>query len=149
MFLFIFVPFWCLVFDMFWCCTVLDLVISTYFNHVNGAKCLIHINLCTESDLFPFFLFMYLKEKQYKIAMILLCPVQGPWASSFYLLPLYRILQNWKKQFSTKSSATIALSGWSFNKGGSRCSGARYLGDNTSVSEWLTGINCIILLSRI
>ena len=24
----------------------------------------------------------YLKEKQYKIAMILLCPVQGPWASS-------------------------------------------------------------------
>ena len=25
---------------------------------------------------------MYLKEKQYKIAMILLCPVQGPWASS-------------------------------------------------------------------
>ena len=39
-------PFWCLVFDMFWCC-VLDLAISTYFNHVNGAKCLIHINLCT------------------------------------------------------------------------------------------------------
>ena len=35
-------------------CTVLDLVISTYFNHVNGAKCLIHINLCAESDLFPF-----------------------------------------------------------------------------------------------
>ena len=28
---------------------------------------------------------MYLKEKQYKIAMILLCPVQGPWASSFFL----------------------------------------------------------------
>ena len=54
--LFFFVPLWCLVFDnvMFWCCTVLDLVISTYFNHVNGAKCLIHINLCTESDLFPF-----------------------------------------------------------------------------------------------
>ena len=26
---------------------------------------------------------MYSKEKQYKIAMILLCPVQGPWASSF------------------------------------------------------------------
>ena len=26
---------------------------------------------------------MYLKEKQYKIAMPLLCPVQGPWASSF------------------------------------------------------------------
>ena len=26
---------------------------------------------------------MYLKEKQYKIAMVLLCPVQGPWASSF------------------------------------------------------------------
>ena len=52
--LFFFVPFWCLVFDMVWCCTVLDLVISTYFNHVNGAKCLIHINLCTESDLFPF-----------------------------------------------------------------------------------------------
>ena len=26
---------------------------------------------------------MYLKEKQYKIAMILLCPVQGPWASSY------------------------------------------------------------------
>ena len=25
---------------------------------------------------------MYSKEKQYKIAMILLCPVQGPWASS-------------------------------------------------------------------
>ena len=54
MLLFFFVPFWCLVFDMFWCCAVLDLVISTYFNHVNGAKCLIHINLCTESDLFPF-----------------------------------------------------------------------------------------------
>ena len=51
---FCFVLFWCLVFDMLWCCTVLDLVISTYFNHVNGAKCLIHINLCTESDLFPF-----------------------------------------------------------------------------------------------
>ena len=31
----------------------------------------------------PFSLFMYLKEKQYKIAMLLLCPVQGPWASSF------------------------------------------------------------------
>ena len=30
----------------------------------------------------PFSLFMYLKEKQYKIAMILLCPIQGPWASS-------------------------------------------------------------------
>ena len=27
---------------------------------------------------------MYLKEKQYKIAMILLCPVQGPWASSIW-----------------------------------------------------------------
>ena len=26
---------------------------------------------------------MYLKEKQYKIAMIHLCPVQGPWASSY------------------------------------------------------------------
>ena len=47
-------PFGPLVFDMFWCCTVLDLVISTYFNHVNGAKCLIHINLCIVSDLFPF-----------------------------------------------------------------------------------------------
>ena len=34
----------------------------------------------------PFYLFMYLKEKQYKIAMILLCPVQGPWASSFQSL---------------------------------------------------------------
>ena len=33
----------------------------------------------------PFSLFMYLKEKQYKIAMILLCPVQGPWASSYFL----------------------------------------------------------------
>ena len=31
----------------------------------------------------PISLFMYLKEKQYKIAMILLCPVQGPWASSY------------------------------------------------------------------
>ena len=31
----------------------------------------------------PFSLFMYLKEKQYKIAMLLLCPVQGPWASSY------------------------------------------------------------------
>ena len=30
----------------------------------------------------PFSLFMYLKEKQYKIAMLLLCPGQGPWASS-------------------------------------------------------------------
>ena len=57
-----FVPFWCLVFDMFWCCTVLDLVISTYFNHVNGTKCLIHINLCAESDLFPF-LFSCIKRK--------------------------------------------------------------------------------------
>ena len=27
---------------------------------------------------------MYLKEKQYKNAMILLCPVQGPWASSLF-----------------------------------------------------------------
>ena len=57
-----FFPFWCLVFDMFWCCTVLDLVISTYFNHVNGSKCLIHINLCTESDLFPF-LFSCIQKK--------------------------------------------------------------------------------------
>ena len=60
---FFFVPFWCLVFDMFWCCTVLDLVISTYFNHVNGAKCLIHINLCTELDLFPFLFSCILKRK--------------------------------------------------------------------------------------
>ena len=52
---------------------------------VNGAKCLIHINLCTESDLFPFlFSCIYLKEQQYKIAMILLCPVQGPWVSSLF-----------------------------------------------------------------
>ena len=50
-------PLGLLFFDMFWCCTVLDLVISTYFNPVNGAKCLIHINLCTESDLFPFHVF--------------------------------------------------------------------------------------------
>ena len=35
---------------------------------------------------------MYLKEKQYRIAMILLCPVQGPWASSF-LKPRYPILR--------------------------------------------------------
>ena len=35
---FFFVPFWCLVFDMCWCCTVFDLVISTYFNHVNGHR---------------------------------------------------------------------------------------------------------------
>ena len=34
----------------------------------------------------PFSLFMYLKEKQYKITMILLCPVQGPWASSCCIL---------------------------------------------------------------
>ena len=54
MLLFFLVPFWCLLFYILWCCTVLDLVISTYFNHVNGAKSLIHINLCTESDLFPF-----------------------------------------------------------------------------------------------
>ena len=42
----------------------------------------------------PFSLFMYLKEKQYKIAMILLCPVQGPWASSlpyYWSGPYYRI----------------------------------------------------------
>ena len=32
---------------------------------------------------------MYLKEKQYKIAMILLCPVQGPWASSFYFIYIF------------------------------------------------------------
>ena len=64
MFLFFFwVPFWCLVFDMFWCCTVLDLVISTYFNHVAGAKCLIYIKLCTESDLFPFLFSCILKKK--------------------------------------------------------------------------------------
>ena len=58
------VPFWCLVFDMFWCCTVpvLDLVISTYLNHVNGAKCLIHIHLCTESD-FSLFSFHVFKRK--------------------------------------------------------------------------------------
>ena len=61
---------------MFWCCTVLDLVISTYCNHVNGANCLIHINLCSESDLSPFLFSCILKEEQYKIAMILLCPVQ-------------------------------------------------------------------------
>ena len=69
--------------------TVLDLVlvISTYFNHVNGAKWLIHIKLCTESDLF-----MYLKEKQYKIAMLLLCPVQGPWASSYvFMTEIYHL----------------------------------------------------------
>ena len=34
--------------------TLCVVIFSTYFNHVNGAKCLIHINLCTESDLFPF-----------------------------------------------------------------------------------------------
>ena len=35
---------------------------------------------------------MYSKEKQYKIAMILLCPVQGPWASSIsYLYSLWQI----------------------------------------------------------
>ena len=84
-----FFPFWCLVFDMFWCCTVLDLVISTYFNHVNGAKCLIHNKFVYWVRSLPFSLFMYLKEKQYKIAMVLLCPVQGPWASSlFYRLNL-------------------------------------------------------------
>ena len=32
-----------------------------------------------------FSLFMYLYEKQYKIAMILLCPVKGPWAYSLGL----------------------------------------------------------------
>ena len=40
-----------------------------YLNLVNGVKCLVHINLCT---------FHFSKEKRYKIAMILLCPVQGP-----------------------------------------------------------------------
>ena len=48
-----FVPFWCLVFDMSWCCTVLDLVLWNYFNHVNGAKCLIHINLWTLVKMTP------------------------------------------------------------------------------------------------
>ena len=61
---------------MFWCCTVLDLVFSTYFN--------IHKFVYWVRSL-PYSLFMYLKEKQYKIAMVLLCPVQGPWASSFFL----------------------------------------------------------------
>ena len=64
---FFFVPFQCLVFDMFWCCTVLDFVISTYLNHVNGAKCLIHINLCTESDLFPFLFSCILKENSTRL----------------------------------------------------------------------------------
>ena len=55
------VPFWRLVFDTFWC-LVLDLVISTYFL----------------SNIY----FSCTKEKQCKIAMVLLCPAQGPWASS-------------------------------------------------------------------
>ena len=42
---------------------------------------------------------MYSKEKQYKIAMILLCPGQGPWASSLVISYLYEILHmqrnNW------------------------------------------------------
>ena len=45
-----------------------------------------------------FSLFMYLKEKQYKIAMILLCPVQGPWASSlhcWFLRYIRRIYSNY------------------------------------------------------
>ena len=95
-----FVPFWCLVFDMFWCCTVLDLVISTYFNHVNGAKCLIHINLCTASDLFPFLFSFFFKEKQYKIALILLCPVQGPWASCFYTKDIIWKMTNFPNFFT-------------------------------------------------
>ena len=40
----------------------------------------------------PFSLFMYWKEKQYKIAMILLCPVQGPWASSWICMWVYGLL---------------------------------------------------------
>ena len=44
----------------------------------------------------------YLKEKQYKIAMILLCPVQGPWASSLCFVVLanhfrhYSLIYKWE-----------------------------------------------------
>ena len=34
---------------------------------------------------------MYSKEKEYKIAMILLCLVQGPWASSCILFCTNRL----------------------------------------------------------
>ena len=69
---------------MFWCCNVLDLVISTYFM-LMGKVFNPHKFVYWVRSL-PFSLFMYLKEKQYKIAMILLCPGQGPWASSFALV---------------------------------------------------------------
>ena len=45
----------------------------------------------------PFSLFMYLKEKQYKIAMILLCPGQGPWASSLFDIHVIHILISTKE----------------------------------------------------
>ena len=41
----------------------------------------------------PISLFMYLK-KQYKIAMILLCPVQGPWASSFVVVVIFCLVSS-------------------------------------------------------
>ena len=54
----------------------------------------------------PFSLFMYLKEKQYKIAMILLCPVQGPWASSLKEIFCF----NWHRhRFVYKSAGSKQL----------------------------------------
>ena len=38
---------------------------------------------------------MYLKEKQYKIAMLLLCPVQGPLASSLNEISFIFDLGGW------------------------------------------------------
>ena len=58
----------------------------------------------------PFSLFMYLKEKQYKIAMLLLCPVQGPWASSWTLLPLGA--QVFHKHIFWKSNNGVLVCTW-------------------------------------
>ena len=63
----------------------------------------------------PFSLFMYLKEKQYKIAMILLCPVQGPWASSLLLLwnRWTEFNETWQEARSQRLLPSLCFVGWS------------------------------------
>ena len=71
---------------------------------------------------------MYLKEKQYKIAMILLCPVQGPWASSLlnvdfqnlklYFHPLYIYAMHKREGITVlKRTPVIMPPAWKVRRG--------------------------------
>ena len=77
------------------------------FYHVNRAKCLIHINLCT---------FHVFKRKTVQNAMILLCPVQGPWASSLSIehLPPHPVYQDptCTANFLYRYTSLISAASW-------------------------------------